>query len=236
MQQRALARGRLDYEQYSVAPMVAARARVLGERAPGPPRFLLRVEGLAAAGDDELLAGHELLRAHDVPYLLAVAPQDARDALTRVRDGSVTIGLNGLGADADDVDAQLDRAHALLVGHGVAPDVFVPPAEELDAAHYPLLAKRFAVITGDAGTVPTLGWHPTPLWRGDAVYMPAYVSGARAALAAAQRLIRARAALWVPLVVRWPEESEGDLVALCHALRGYAREWDEFLAAVRASR
>ncbi len=185
LQRRALARGDLAYEHFSVAPMLAARSAVLGERAAGPPRFLVRVED----GDDAL---HELLRTFEVPFLSPVLRRPTMEL-----------------------------------------EVSVPPGDRLDAGGYTERAKSHVVVTGGPASVPTFGWYPTPLWRGDAVYAPAYLRGVDA-LGAVERLIAAEAALWVPLAIG-PEDPE-ELVALLRVLRGYAREWDEFVAAVRASR
>ncbi len=150
LQTRALARGKLEYEQFSVAPMLAARAAVLGDRAAGPPRLLLR--------------------------------QDA------------------------------------------PPDVAALP-DELTPEDYSEAAKEHLVVTAGPSAVATLGWHPTPLWRGSAVYMPFYLEGP-AAVPVVERLVALQAALWVPVGVdELPDE-----------LRTYVRGWDEFLAGVRASR
>jgi len=240
-QQSAVKRGSLSYEAASVAPMLAARRAVLGDRADGPPRLLVRVDGFPHAQAGEF---HEILREHEIPYLVAVWPHVPRDdgwryldtgeleLLATLRDDGVAFGLQeSLGGEPAELTERLDRAEAALAQHGVLPDVFVPPGNRFDPSEYQLLAKRFAVVTGGDETVARFGWHPTPLWRGETVYVPAYAPpGDRAD--AIRRLAEQQAALWVPVVLQWDDE---DLIALCAQMRGLARPWDEFLAAVRAS-
>ena len=59
-------------------------------------------------------------------------------------------------------------------------------------------------------------------------------------LPAAQALIAARRALWVPIVLHWGWETDRGLEDLRRARRDarrpYTASWDEFLAAVEASR
>jgi len=82
--------GCFDHEQSVDAPLVSARHAVLGERAAGPPRFLVRVdefphykawdepERFGSAGFERF---HELLQAAGVPYLVAVLPRVSRAPL-----------------------------------------------------------------------------------------------------------------------------------------------------------
>jgi Uncharacterized protein conserved in bacteria (DUF2334) len=89
--------GRLGYERDVVAPLVVARRALLGERASGPPRFLVRVDEFPhyRAWDDPARFGaerferfHEILAAAGVPYLLAVLPRVSREPLLPVGDVS----------------------------------------------------------------------------------------------------------------------------------------------------
>ncbi len=227
VQEAAVRRGSLTFEATSVAPMLAARRAVLGAGADGPPRLLVRVDGVADA------RFHEIVRAHEIPYLVAVTGDDPALLAMRHTDG-VAFGLQAtLEGDPDELTERIDRAEAALLRRGVLPDVFVPPHDRFGPSQYHLLAKRFAVITGGDQSVARFGWHPTPLWRGDAVYLPAYAPPSDLA-AAVRRLAEQQAALWVPAVIAADLDLD-DLVALCVQLRGLARPWDEFLAAVRAS-
>ncbi len=83
--------GKLGFEHDVVAPLVAARQAVLGERAAGPPRFLVRVDEFPhyLAWDDPERFGterferfHEILASAGVPYLLAVLPRVSREPLS----------------------------------------------------------------------------------------------------------------------------------------------------------
>ena len=80
--------------------------------------------------------------------------------------------LCGLGTAA--AAALLDEGLGILGELGIRPRVFVPPFNRFDAEQYPALAERFPVVCGGPETVPLMGFHATPLWRGDAVYLPAY--------------------------------------------------------------
>jgi peptidoglycan/xylan/chitin deacetylase (PgdA/CDA1 family) len=177
--------------------------------------------------------------------------------LSQLRDDGVAFALHGLdhrtvttdprrhselaGREPEELIERLDRAGAALGQHGILPDVFVAPFDRFEAGQYRLLAERFAVVCGGPQSVPLIGWHPTPLWRGGAVYLPSYAplyDHAGPISAAVRRLAEQQAALWVPIVLHWDWEADtgwDDLIALCGAMRGLARPWDEFLAAVRAS-
>jgi hypothetical protein len=89
--------GWLGYERDVVASLVAARRALLGERASGPPRFLVRVDEFPhyRAWDDPARFGrgrferfHEILAAAGVPYLLAVLPRVSREPLSTDDCGS----------------------------------------------------------------------------------------------------------------------------------------------------
>jgi Uncharacterized protein conserved in bacteria (DUF2334) len=89
--------GRLGYEHDVLAPSVAARRAVLGERADGAPRFLVRVDEFPhyRAWDDPARFGtsaferfHEIMAHAGVPYLLAVLPRVSREPLSPSRTDS----------------------------------------------------------------------------------------------------------------------------------------------------
>jgi hypothetical protein len=82
---------KLGFERDAMAPLLAARQAVLGERAAGPPRFLVRVDEFPhyRAWDDPRRFGterferfHEILTAAGVPYLLAVLPRVSSEPLS----------------------------------------------------------------------------------------------------------------------------------------------------------
>lgn len=83
--------GALSWERNVSAPLSAARASVLGERAAGPPRFLVRVDEFPhyRASDEPRRFGtaaferfHEIMGAAEVPYLIAALPRVSREPLS----------------------------------------------------------------------------------------------------------------------------------------------------------
>jgi peptidoglycan/xylan/chitin deacetylase (PgdA/CDA1 family) len=147
--------------------------------------------------------------------------------------------LCGLGLE--ETDALIAAGLAELAPSGVSPQIFVPPYNRFDARQYDVLARRFAVICGGPESVGLLGFQRTPIWRGEAVYLPSYFplyGHAREVLPAAQRLIDARAGLWTPIVLHWGWEADEDWVALerlLDVIAPYSARWEDFLAAVHAS-
>jgi uncharacterized protein DUF2334 len=96
-QQLAYKLGLLGYERSVVGALRGAREAVLGERAQGPPRFLVRVDEFPhyRAWDDPRRYGtdgferfHEILAGAGVPYLLAVSPRVSREPLKPGGDAS----------------------------------------------------------------------------------------------------------------------------------------------------
>lgn len=114
LQRVQVKRGALDPVRDSVAPAVAARTALLGERAAGPPRFLVRVDEFPhylawdepqRYGTDAFRRFHVILRDAGVPYLLAVTPRvprrplDPEESAWRPHDGSERDVLAELAAD-----------------------------------------------------------------------------------------------------------------------------------------
>lgn len=246
LQVRALDRGDLTYTD-SVAPaMLAARRAVLGDRAPGAPRVLLRVDAFPAPGvpAEALAAVAQALAADAVPWLLtidpAALPLEDRYVLRGLADAGVAFGLRAR-LDDGDAAATLDAATAALRDAAMRADVLAPTPGTLRAADYAAAAQRFDVIAGGPEDVRHMGFHGTPLWRGDAVWLPAHppLAGRPSGVAAAVTdLAEEQAALWMPAVVELAALATDPAATarLAAALAGNARPWDEFLAAVRASR
>src|SRR5262249_22990120 len=147
--------------------------------------------------------------------------------------------LCGLSLDA--TEELLDGALAELRETGIETGVFVPPFNRFDARQYEPLARRFAVVGGGPESVPLIGFHRTPVWRGDAVYLPSYFplyGHARDVLPAAQSLIERQAGLWTPIVLHWGWEADdgwAELVRLAALIAPFTARWEEFLDAVQAS-
>ena len=283
-QRLRLRRDRLGYLTDCVPAFARARRAVLGERAAGPPRLLMRVDEFPHArafdlpdrfGIRQFERFHALLRDAGVPYLLAVTPvlshdyldpngsggrpmsDDERELVQRVQGDGVTVALHGLdhrtrdprprrhselaGLSRASLEERLDRASEPLAALGIEPRVFVPPFNRFDRTQYEALAARFEVVCGGPETVALLGYHRTPLWRGDAVYLPSYAPlYARAGVVerGVQRLTAEEAALWVPVTLHWGWEADDGwsaLERLAAAAAPYAADWDDFLEAARAA-
>jgi hypothetical protein len=148
--------------------------------------------------------------------------------------------LCGLGIA--ETEERIDLALSILAETGIETPVFVPPFNRFDASQHDLLAKRFEVVCGGPESVRLLGFRPTPVRDGDAVYLPSYAplyGRAAAVLPAIERMIEAEEALWAPVTLHWGWELDDDfagLERLCHRLADCAVDWQRFLAAVGDSR
>jgi uncharacterized protein DUF2334 len=184
--------------------------------------------------DDRELATLHRLASDGAAF--AVHGYDHRSRRREPRQRSEVAGLSP-GA----LDELLEQSEAELRQAGVDARVFVPPFNRFEAAHYPVLARRFDVVCGGPETVPLLGFHRTPLWRGEAVYMPSYrpLYGRAGEVAAGiERLLAREAAIWAPVTLHWGWESDDgwhDLDRLARVLARCAVPWVDFFAAVRAS-
>lgn len=146
------------------------------------------------------------------------------------------------GLDRAQTEELLDQACAELARHGLAPDVFVPPYNRFDARQLPWLARRFAVVCGGPESIGGLGFHPTPQWRGETVYLPSYAPlyGHAAEVASAlPQAVEHGAGLWLAVVLHWGWEYESgwaELEELVGELAPYAAHWEDFLSAIERSR
>lgn len=215
--------------------------------ASGVPYLIAALPTLAAKPLDPDATGGRRLDDEEARTLATLAASRVTVALhgynhrTRHRDPRRRSELAGLEDSA--LHARLDAGEAVLQRVGVPrPRVFVAPFNRFDPGQYDVLAERYDVICGGPETVPVLGFQPTPIWRGDAVYLPAYppLYGTAAEVRpAARSLIDGRRALWVPVVLHWGGEAErglADARALADLLSPYAASWEDFLSAVDASR
>jgi Uncharacterized protein conserved in bacteria (DUF2334) len=140
-----------------------------------------------------------------------------------------------------ELEALLDRALAELAPAGVRPRVFVPPYNRFDASQYEVLAERFDVVCGGPESVPLMGFHSGPQWRGDAVYLPCYAplyGTAEQCLPVIADLVSRQVGTWVPIVLHpgWEMADPSGLERFAREIAPYAASWDEFLEAVDASR
>jgi hypothetical protein len=227
----------------------------------GTERFRRFHDILTAAGVPYLVAVTPTVPRHALdPEGTDWRPHDdeERDLLAALRRDGVAFGVHGLdhrtrhanprrhsefvGLNAKDTETRLEQAAAIMGEEALHSDVFVAPFNRFHRRQYGPMAARWDVVTGGPESVALLGFHRTPLWRGDAVYMPAYppfYGRASEVLDGVLELARLRAALWTPVVLHWGWEADegwGALEELAAALAGIARPWDEFLAAVDMSR
>jgi peptidoglycan/xylan/chitin deacetylase (PgdA/CDA1 family) len=146
------------------------------------------------------------------------------------------------GLSSGELAERLDRGLATFAEIGLATPVFVPPFNRFDAGQYPVLAERFEVVCGGPESVRLVGFSPTPIRWGEAVYLPSYppLYGHAAEVAAeVERLNELGAALWAPATLHWGWELKDDFAALkqlCRTLVGKAEAWPEFLDAAASSR
>jgi hypothetical protein len=110
-QRIAVKLGRLDWERAWLQPLMAARREVIGERAAGPPRFLVRVDeypyytSFDRPQDLEMSARfHDTMAAARLVHLMAVLPQLTHDPLTPGSTGGRDLGAGEI--------AQLERMRA----------------------------------------------------------------------------------------------------------------------------
>ncbi len=173
------------------------------------------------------------------------------------RDG-VTFALHGLdhrtrhanprrhselcGLGIPETEERIDLALSTLAEIGIETPVFVPPFNRFDAAQYAPLAEGFKVVCGGPESIRLLGFQPTPIWLGNAVYLPSYAplyGRATAVLPGIERMIEAEQALWAPITLHWGWELDDDfagLKRLCSRLAGLACDWSRFLAAAENNR
>ncbi len=216
---------------------------------------------LAEAGIPYLLAiSPRVSRDYLDPTVAESRPLDDSELvqLQELAGEGVAFGLHGLdhrtrhasprrhselcGLSADALSSRIDTARGVFDGLGLPTPVFVPPFNRFDASQYQQLAERFEVVCGGPESVRLLGFSTTPIWRGDAVYLPSYppLYGHAADVAAGvEQLAELEAALWAPATLHWGWETRDDfdgLRRLCRALAGRTVAWPEFLAAVASSR
>jgi hypothetical protein len=182
--------------------------------------------------DSELELMRELATDGNVSF--ALHGLDHRTRASSPRRRSEFCGLSPAAA-AERVDLARRRIEQV----GLSIPVFVAPFNRFDPGQYALLAERFDVVCGGPESIRLLGFPPTPVWRGDAVYLPSYPPlYARSAQVEAglRRLEADEAALWAPITLHWGWELEDDFAGLrrlCDLLAaGHNGGWGEFLGAV----
>jgi Uncharacterized protein conserved in bacteria (DUF2334) len=146
------------------------------------------------------------------------------------------------GLPAPAVRQIVDRGRSILARLGIEPRVFVPPFNRFAAGHYPVLAERFAVVCGGPESVPLMGFHGDPLWRGEAVYLPSYFplyGRAREILPAAERFMEREVGTWIPITLHTAWEAEDGLASLrvlADRIAPCSAAWNDFLADLELAR
>lgn len=183
---------------------------------------------------------------------------DDRALLERMGEDGVTFAQHGLthrtrerhprrqsemcGLSADELDELLERGRRKLAEVGVRPRVLVPPFNRFDAGQWPVLERRYDIITGGPESVLLMGFHGGPQWRGAAVYLPCYAplyAMAATVLPALQALVGRGIGGWIPVVLHTGWETGDDYAALRRLARWmapYAASWEDLLARADASR
>jgi len=215
-------------------------------RTAGVPYLMALVPQYAHGPLDPTATGGEPLDHED----RALIEQMRRDGVafaqhgtthrTRYRDPRRRSELCGLAPQ--ETTASIADGLERLAHVAVVPRVYVPPFNRFDASQFPLLARHFDVIGGGPESVPLIGFHGGPLWRGNAVFLPCYppvYATAAALIPVIDRLVSVGPGTWIPIVlhVSW-EIGDGfeSLRSLARKLAPYAARWDEFLEAVDMSR
>jgi hypothetical protein len=227
----------------------------------GTERFEGFHEAMAAAGLPYLVA--VLPRVSRKPLEPSGRQSRALDdgelaMLRRIARERVSFGLHGLdhrtrffsprrhselcGLNPAETEQLLDRALAEMEPHEIRPDVFVPPYNRFDAGQFPALARCFQIVCGGPESIGTMGFHSTPQWRGETVYLPSYLpvyGKAAEVLPAARRAIDRAAGIWVPIVLHWGWEMHDDweqLKRLADCIAPYTATWEHFQQAIERSR
>lgn len=235
-------------------------ARALDEPRYGLDAFERFHAVLAEAGVPYLLAvlprpSHDYLN----PHATGGRPLGDEElaVLARVRSEGATLALHGLDHRTRDADPRrhselsglsegelgrlLDDGLRLLAPLGDRPSVFVPPFNRFDTLQWGTLADRFDVICGGPESVAAMGWQGTPIWHGEAVWLPSYApfyGRASEVEPALSRVARWSAGAWLPVVLHFGWEVDDGLEhlrGLAGALAGLAARWQSFLEAVESS-
>jgi hypothetical protein len=171
------------------------------------------------------------------------------DGVTFAQHGTTHRTLNAdprwrselLGLTPAETEEVLDRGRDALRAHGIETRVFVPPFNRFGHWQWSALADRYDLICGGPESIALMGYHGGPLWRGKAVYLPAYFplyAHSRDILPAVERLIDLAPDTWIPIVLHTTWEGADDfrsLTSLAERLAPYACSWEDFLCDLNRS-
>ncbi len=185
--------------------------------------------------EDAEIAELEALKRDGVTFALHGLDHRTRHANPRRHSELCGLGIA-------ETEERIDLALSILTETGIEAPVFVPPFNRFDASQYALLAERFDVVCGGPESIRLLGFRPTPIRDGNAVYLPSYAplyGRAAAVLPGIERMIEAEESLWAPITLHWGWELDDDFAALkslCSRLAGLECDWSRFLAAAENTR
>lgn len=182
--------------------------------------------------DDEELALLTDLRREGVTFA-------AHGLDHRTRRGAPARRSELTGLDLKALGERLDLAAEELAQAAIRPDVFVPPFDRFGWRQWDVIAERYQVITAGHDSVDAIGYHDGPLWRGSAVWLPAYTplhGPPLDVLAAARALAETGASVWAGAAIDWSADADGSaLAALLAGAGSWLADWEGFLEAVRGS-
>ncbi len=185
--------------------------------------------------DDEDRALLEQMRADGVTFA-----QHGHAHRTRRADPRRHSEMCGL--SAGELGDLLDEGRAKLAAAGVHPRILVPPFNRFDAEQWPVLARRYDIVTGGPESIVPMGFHGGPQWRGAAIYLPCYpplYATAAVVLEAVDAIIEEGVVGWIPVVLHMGWEIDDNYAALrrlARRLAPHAASWEDLLASADASR
>lgn len=230
---------------------------VLNIELPENPRFLLRIDDFPSfyADSRHFLEFHEIIRNHNIPYLLAVTPfldrisggrmtEDEWKILKQATEEGAEVALHGfshrqrspwraselVGMPADELEEKLEKARSEFNRRGIAYQCFVAPFNSYDPDTLPVLAKRMPVLCGGPESTDALGYRTTSFYRGS-LYVPSYrnVNDLKMRdLKDFNNLARASGGVVIPVTLHWANEAGNGfptLKAVAPVLAGHTLKW-----------
>lgn len=181
-----------------------------------------------------------------------------REFVERLRDDGVALAQHGTthrsrydsprrrseycGLSPEQLAESLDQGRALLDELAIAADILIPPFNRFDADQWPVLASRYRVVAGGPESIRLVGLVSSPIWVGEAVYVPSYrplYGDAATILAAMDKVIAEAPGCWITIALHMSWEIANGLQALGRLLERVASlvvPWSHFLEAVERSR
>lgn len=235
-----------------------------GRKGGAEPVFLLRVDDLPSPHGrlEDFLRFHEVLRKHQLPYLLAVTPfwqgrdgfgNEEIDVIKRITREGADLALHGfthqkissacaselLGLSGQSLKEKTQIAMEFFKALGFSPRVFVAPYNSYDPATISVLSEHFSVLCGGPESVKSFGYRIPSFYQGS-FYLPSYryaydLRDDQMQMFA--RLIQEASGLAVPITMHWANEVKNGfktLERIISRIKGRVISWNEFLQSVDA--